>query len=72
MDPNQTLAFHITAIGNLPGILAAGGLKSDIALGQTQHAVIGYDHIKQRRMTELMVSCHPGTFVGNFVPFYYE
>jgi len=71
MPLEQTVTFHITAIGNLPGILASGGLMSDISLGQRQHTVIGYDHIKLRRMTELRVSCHPGTFVGHYVPFYY-
>lgn len=63
--------YHITEIKNLPAI-AAGGLLSDIALGPAPHAVIGYNHIKRRRMTEYKVPCSPGTpFVGNFVPFYY-
>ena len=69
--PDQTLIYHITDVGNLPGILASGGLRSDAAMAQHKPAVIGYGHIKQRRMTEIRVDCCGNRFVGEFVPFYF-
>ena len=63
--------YHITDVANLPNIVAAGALLSDLALGSVEHEVIGYGHIKQRRMTEYRVPCCGGRFVGEFVPFYY-
>ena len=32
---------------------------------------IGISHIKERRLKELTVNCHPGTMVGEYVPFYF-
>jgi hypothetical protein len=69
--PDQTLIYHITDVENLPGILAGGGLHSDAAMAQRNPAVIGYAHIKQRRMTQIRVDCCDGRFVGEFVPFYF-
>jgi ssDNA thymidine ADP-ribosyltransferase, DarT len=63
--------YHITDINNLPAILKAGGLLSDVALDKQTRSVIGYDHIKHRRMTQYRVPCCDGRFVGEFVPFYY-
>ncbi len=70
-DPAATRLYHITDVSNLPGILAAGGLRSDVGMAAAAHKAIGYSHIKQRRMTELMVPCCAGRFVGEFVPFYF-
>src|SRR5688572_32339603 len=28
-------------------------------------------HIKKRRLTEIEVDCHAGTYVGDYVPFYF-
>ena len=50
-DPATTRLYHITDVSNLPAITATGGLLSDVALGSVPHQVIGYDHIKRRRMT---------------------
>ena len=69
--PDQTLIYHITDVDNLPGILAGGGLRSDAAMAQHNSEVIGYEHIKQRRMTAIRVDCCGGRFVGEFVPFYF-
>jgi len=69
--PDQTRIYHITDVENLPGILASGGLRSDVAMAQLNPEVIGYEHIKQRRMTEIRVDCCGGRFVGEFVPFYF-
>ena len=67
-----TNIYHITHIDNLPKIIAAGGLWSDAGVRQRQASgvVIGYEHIKQARM-EKEVPCHPGTNVGDYVPFYF-
>ena len=67
----QTLIYHITDVDNLPGILASGGLRSDVAMANANPVVIGYQHIKQRRMTEIRVDCCGGRTVGEFVPFYF-
>jgi len=69
----ERLIFHITHIDNLPAILADGYIWSDYNVRMTSHArtVIGFDTIKKRRLEELPVTCHPGTFVGHYVPFYF-
>jgi ssDNA thymidine ADP-ribosyltransferase DarT-like protein len=69
--PEQILIYHITDVENLPAILAAGGLHSDAAMAEKQHAVIGYNHIKKRRLKEIRVPCCGSRFVGEFVPFYF-
>lgn len=71
--PAQPKIFHITHIDNLASIVAAGCIESDgrrFRQGQN-HAIIGMTAIKQRRMFELDVFCHPGTKVGDYVPFYF-
>jgi len=71
--PPQTKIYHIVHVDRLPSILAAGGLLSD-ALVQAQAlggTMIGMNHIKQRRLTELQLASHPGLFVGACVPFYF-
>jgi hypothetical protein len=70
-DNLATKLYHITDIGNLPAILRAGGLLSDVALDKRTRSVIGYEHIKQRRMTQYKIPYCGGRFVGEFVPFYY-
>jgi hypothetical protein len=68
-----TSIYHITDVENLPSILAKGGLMSDVALAAAglAHEVIGYSHIKHRRMHELRIACCGNRFVGEFVPFYF-
>ena len=70
LRPEQILIYHITDVENLPGILAAGGLRSDAAMAAL-HEVIGYSHIKERRLKEIRVPCCAQRFVGEFVPFYF-
>jgi hypothetical protein len=70
-NPATTHLYHITDASNLPSIIASGALLSDVAVSQINHRVIGYDHIKQRRMTENRVPCCGNRFVGEFVPFYF-
>src|SRR5687768_701910 len=69
----MTAIYHITQIKNIPKIIAADGLWSDRRLADSggEHVVIGYDHVKLRRLNDISVTCHPGTTVGDFVPFYF-
>jgi hypothetical protein len=74
MKPVEERAiFHITHIDNLPAILADGCLWSDYEVQKTpnRRTVIGFETIKKRRLEALPVSCHPSTFVGQYVPFYF-
>lgn len=73
IDIAKTAVYHITDVTNLPGILAASGLLSDVAIAANgvQPQVIGYGHIKHRRMYVTRVPCQNNRFVGEFVPFYY-
>jgi len=71
--PPQPKIYHIAHVDRLPSIVAAGGLLSDAmvqaqALGGT---IVGMNHIKQRRLTELQLASHPSLFVGACVPFYF-
>lgn len=71
--PAHPKIYHITHLRNLPQIVSEGGLWSDarrIAQG-LDTKVVGMSGIKQRRLTELTVDCHPGTKVGEYVPFYF-
>jgi ssDNA thymidine ADP-ribosyltransferase, DarT len=52
--PNKIPIDHITDVENLPQILTGGGLCSDAAMAQRNPEVIGYAHIKQRRLTFLL------------------
>jgi len=71
VDPAQIPIYHITDVTNLPGILKAGGLKSDCTMDEVEHTPIGYSHIKERRMKVIRIPCRGDRFVGEFVPFYY-
>jgi hypothetical protein len=71
--PANPKICHITHVNNLPGIVQADGLWSDakrIELGLGTN-LIGMSRIKQRRLTVIDVGCHPGTKVGQYVPFFY-
>lgn len=69
--PEEIPIYHITDIANLRDIVAGDGLRSDVAMAAFAPEVIGYDHIKKRRATEIRVGCCENRFVGEFVPFYY-
>ena len=71
--PAQPRIYHITHVDNLASIVRAGVLLSDatmVARGGPS-VTIGMSEIKRRRIEEIMVSCHPGTKVGDYVPFYF-
>jgi len=69
----QRWIYHITHVDNLASIIEEGCLCSDRRLvdSHEDRVVIGMDRIKQRRLKELPVHCHPNTFVGDYVPFYF-
>ncbi|MGC8732593.1 MAG: type II toxin-antitoxin system toxin DNA ADP-ribosyl transferase DarT [Halothiobacillaceae bacterium] len=71
--PANPKIYHITHVANLANIIANGGLSSDAAILQRggPAQIIGMSDIKRRRLEDLEVSCHPGTKVGEYVPFYF-
>ena len=69
--PERPKIYHIVHVDNLASIVADGCLWSDSVMAQRQGGtVIGMGSIKQRRLG-LPVSCHQGTNVGAYVPFYF-
>ena len=73
VPPARPKLYHITHVDNLQPIAADGALVCDatiLAHGGPAQA-IGMSAIKRRRVQELEVACHPGTKVGDYVPFYF-
>jgi hypothetical protein len=71
VSPARPLIYHITHVDNLAQIVADGCLYSDSTIASRGGTVVvGMQSIKARRLT-LPVRCHPGDYVGNFVPFYF-
>jgi len=71
--PAHPKIYHITHVRNLPQIIKAGMLWSDakrIEMGLSCD-VVGMSHIKRRRLHEIEVACHPGSHVGDYIPFYF-
>lgn len=70
--PSQPKIYHITHVNTLASIVADGMLVSDreIVRRGGPPVVIGMSTIKERRLS-LPVGCHPGTMVGDYVPFYF-
>ncbi|GAB4249785.1 MAG: DUF4433 domain-containing protein [Thermoleophilia bacterium] len=73
LPPQWPKIYHITHVDNLRQILADGGLFSDAKIAQARTLLqpIGMSRIKHRRLHLLNVHCHPGTKVGDYVPFYF-
>ena len=71
--PANPKIYHITHLQNLPQIVDARRLWSDAKRIEKKLDcdVVGMSHIKQRRLGEIVVDCHPGTHVGDYVPFYF-
>ena len=72
IPPTDPKIYHTTHVDNLPSIVAADGIGSDaqrIRRGLV-NTNIGMTEIKGRRLA-LEVGCHPGTKVGEYVPFYF-
>ena len=70
-NPEQVLIYHITDVVNLPAIIVENGLCSDAVMAKRNPEIIGYDHIKKRRLNEIPVPCCEWRRVGEFVPFYF-
>jgi hypothetical protein len=70
-DPEKILIYHITDVANLPSILMENGLHSDAVMANRNAEIIGFDHIKKRRLKEIPVPCCEWRRVGEFVPFYF-
>ncbi|MFG1222161.1 type II toxin-antitoxin system toxin DNA ADP-ribosyl transferase DarT [Xanthobacter wiegelii] len=69
--PAHPKIYHIVHVDNLPSIVTDGSLWPDVVMAQRQGmAVIGNNEIKADRLS-LPVSCHLGTRVGEYVPFYF-
>jgi hypothetical protein len=71
VPPTNPKIYHITHLENLPQI-ADSVLWSD---AERIHrglncTIVGMSEIKRRRLEELDLDCHPGTKVGEYVPFY--
>jgi len=70
--PNNPKIYHITHVDNFARILSSRVLWSDakrLELGLNSE-IVGMPTIKRRRL-DLNVDCHPGTKVGQYVPFYF-
>jgi ssDNA thymidine ADP-ribosyltransferase, DarT len=69
--PIRPKIYHIVHVGNLASIVSEGFIWPDVVMAKRQDAsVIGNHEIKADRL-RLPVSCHYGTFVGDYVPFYF-
>jgi len=70
--PKSPKIYHITHLENLPQIV------DDVLWSDAERIrrkvncmIVGMSEIKRRRLEELEVDCHPGTKVGEYVPFYF-
>jgi hypothetical protein len=73
VPPAKPKVYHITHVDNLGAIVQGGGLVCDRDMAQRggPNQTIGMSAIKRRRIEKLEVACHPGTKVGDYVPFYF-
>ena len=71
--PRRPKVYHITHVDNLPAIVGESHLVSDREMIRRDgpEQAIGMSSIKRRRVEILQVDCHPGTRVGDYVPFYF-
>ena len=71
--PDNPKIYHITHVDNVGSIVCAGRILSDarMPVSNSGYTVIGMSTIKRRRLEEIEVGCHPGTRVGQYVPFYF-
>lgn len=71
--PVQPKIYHIVHVDRLTSILSSNELLCDerIIAQNAAGTTIGMSNIKQRRLTELTLSCYPDLYVGQCVPFYF-
>jgi hypothetical protein len=72
VSPDDVPLFHITAIQNLPGIVASHGLWPKASLGKhgIAYADIAYQSIQSRRSVK-QVTAGPGGVIHDYTPFYF-
>jgi hypothetical protein len=65
--------YHITHVMNLAQIIKDSVVWSDAQRIERELdcQIVGMSSIKERRLHHLRVRCHPSTFVGEYVPFYF-
>jgi len=70
--PANPKIYHIVHIDRLPSILHDGGLSSDalVRANACGGTTIGMGDLKASRLARA-VPTHPGTHVGDYVPFYF-
>lgn len=73
IPPVHPKIYHITHVDNLASIATAGCIEADSRRVRrtAEQTSIGMTDIKRRRLFEIEVHCHPGTNVGEYVPFYF-
>ena len=71
--PAQPKIYRIVHVDQLQSIVkdSCFWCDAEIALRSPSGTTIGMDKIKQRRLTELTLDCHPDLHVGDCVPFYF-
>jgi ssDNA thymidine ADP-ribosyltransferase, DarT len=71
--PAQPKIYHITHLRNLARVVSCGSLYSDAKRIELKLKcdIVGLSAIKERRLNEIRVTCHSGTTVGQYVPFYF-
>ena len=73
--PSALKIYHITHVNNLVSMMKSGYIYSDAQMLQNcfGFSSIGMSNIKKRRLEDIEVSPpHPGTKVGEYVPFYWS
>jgi hypothetical protein len=70
--PADAKIYHILHIDRLPSVVASGGLFSDSRMRREQcgGTTIGMGELKATRLYKA-VDVKPGTYVGDYVPFYF-
>ena len=66
--PLRPKLYHITHGANLTAIIGSDGLRTDRARRAPRN--VGMPEVVSRRR-RLPLPCHPGTWVGDYVPFYF-
>ena len=71
--PTAPKIYHITHGANLSRIVDDACLWSDEERlsRHLESTIVGMSEIKQRRLEQRVVQCHPDTTVGQYVPFYF-
>lgn len=71
--PADPKIYHIVHVDRLASIIADGELFSDARMADRPGTgtVVGMNRIKERRLLELKLECHPDLYVGQCVPFYF-